>query len=191
MKIEQRKVRGPEWGAQVKQTALLASAIYIGQAQGEENKMYKKRSQNLARASLLFSSCLLGQPTLTHREGNGTPLQYSCLEKSHGRRSLVGCSSWGRWGLDPTQWLHFHFSFSCTGEGNGNPLQCSCLENPRNGGAWCAAVYWGHTESVGHDWSDLAAAILTHWGCIFLCFPKNWAVTELLQWSIWGNYTGL
>ena len=28
-------------------------------------------------------------------EGNGTPLQYSCLEKSHGWRSLVGCSPWG------------------------------------------------------------------------------------------------
>ena len=30
------------------------------------------------------------------REGNGTPLQYSCLEKSHGWKSLVGCSPWGR-----------------------------------------------------------------------------------------------
>ena len=29
-------------------------------------------------------------------EGNGTPLQYSCLEKSHGRRSLVGYTLWGR-----------------------------------------------------------------------------------------------
>ena len=29
-------------------------------------------------------------------EGNGTPLQYSCLEKSHGWRSLVGCGPWGR-----------------------------------------------------------------------------------------------
>ena len=29
-------------------------------------------------------------------EGNGTPLQYSCPEKSHGWRSLVGCSPWGR-----------------------------------------------------------------------------------------------
>ena len=32
-------------------------------------------------------------------EGNGKPLQYSCLEKSHGQRSLVGynlwrCNSW-------------------------------------------------------------------------------------------------
>ena len=32
-----------------------------------------------------------------------------------------------------TEWLHFHFSLSCTGEGNGNPLQCSGLENPRDG----------------------------------------------------------
>jgi len=28
-------------------------------------------------------------------EGNGTPLQYSCLE-IHGQWSLVGCSPWGR-----------------------------------------------------------------------------------------------
>ena len=48
--------------------------------------------------------------------------------KSHGWRSLVGCSPWGRWELDMTQWLHFHFSLSCIGEGNGNPLQCSYLE---------------------------------------------------------------
>ena len=61
--------------------------------------------------------------------------------KSHGRRSLVGCSPWGHWESDMTEWLHFHFSLSCIGEGNGNPLQCSCLENPRDGGAWWAAVY--------------------------------------------------
>ena len=60
--------------------------------------------------------------------------------KSHRRRSLVGCSPWGRWGSDMTKRLHFHFSLSCIGEGNGNPLQCSCLENPRDGGAWWAAV---------------------------------------------------
>ena len=56
--------------------------------------------------------------------------------KFHGRRSLVGCSPWGREELDTTERLHFHFSLSCIGEGNGNPLQCSCLENPRDGGAW-------------------------------------------------------
>ena len=61
--------------------------------------------------------------------------------KSHGRRSLVGCSPWGHYKSDTTEQLHFHFSLSCIGEGNGNPLQCSCLENPRDGGAWWAAVY--------------------------------------------------
>ena len=61
--------------------------------------------------------------------------------KSHGWKSLVGYSPWGREELDMTERLHFHFSLSCIGEGNGNPLQCSCLDNPRDGGAWWAAVY--------------------------------------------------
>ena len=30
--------------------------------------------------------------------------------KSHGRRSLEGCSPWGRWGSDTTERLHFHFT---------------------------------------------------------------------------------
>ena len=60
--------------------------------------------------------------------------------KSHGRRSLVGCSPWGCWGSDTTEWLRFPFSLSCIGEGNGNPLQCSCLENPRDGESWWATV---------------------------------------------------
>ena len=66
--------------------------------------------------------------------------------KSHGRRSLVGCSPWGCEELDTTEQLYFEFSFSCIGEGNGNPLQCSCLENPRDSGARWAAVY-GVTQS--------------------------------------------
>ena len=77
---------------------------------------------------------------------DGTPLQYSCLEKSHGWRSLVGCSPWGCEESDMTERLHFHFSLSCIGEGNGNPLQCSCLENPRDRGTWWAAVH-GVTQS--------------------------------------------
>ena len=66
--------------------------------------------------------------------------------KSHGWRSLVGCSPWGRGESDTTERLPFHFSLSCIGEGNGNLLQCSCLENPRDGGDWWAAVY-GVTQS--------------------------------------------
>ena len=68
------------------------------------------------------------------RQWHPTPVLLS--GKSHGRRSLVGCSPWGLEESDTTERLHFHFSFSCIGEGNGNPLQCCCLENPRDGGAW-------------------------------------------------------
>ena len=73
--------------------------------------------------------------------------------KSHGRRSLEGCSPWGRWGLDTTERLHFHFHalekemathsgvlawrIPGTGEPGGLPSMRS--------------------HRVGHDWSDLAA----------------------------------
>ena len=81
-------------------------------------------------------------------EGDGTPLQYSCL---------VNPMDGGAWWAavhgvlkSQTDRLHFHFSFSCIGEGNGNPVQCSCLENPRDGGAWWAAVY-----GVAQSWTRL------------------------------------
>ena len=64
-KIEQRMVQGIEWGPQAKQTAVLTSPIYIGQAQEEEKqrKTYKKRNKNWI-GGLLFSSHILGQPAL-------------------------------------------------------------------------------------------------------------------------------
>ena len=77
--------------------------------------------------------------SLCYRQWYPTPVLLP--RKSHGRRSLVGCSPWGRLELDMTERLHFHFSLSCIGGGNGNPLQCSCLENRRDGRAWWAAVY--------------------------------------------------
>ena len=75
--------------------------------------------------------------------------------KSHGWRSLVGCSPWGRKESDTTERLRFHFSLSCIAEGNGSPLQCSCLENPREGELGGLPSLGSHR--VGYDWSDLAA----------------------------------
>ena len=71
-------------------------------------------------------------------EGNGNPLQYSCLEDPRDRGAWWAAvhrvaQSWTRLKRLSMQ--------ACTGEGNGNPLQCSCLENPRQRGAWWAAVY--------------------------------------------------
>ena len=86
----------------------------------------------------------LSRYTSQRRQWHPTPVLSP--GKSHGQRSLVGCSPWGHEESDTTEQLHFHFSLSCVGEGNGNLLQCSCLENPRDGGAWWAAVY-GVTQS--------------------------------------------
>ena len=86
--------------------------------------------------------------TIRRRQWHPTPALLP--GKSHGQRSLVGCSPWGRYESDTTEQLHFHFSLSCIGERNGNPLQCSCLENPRDGGAWWAAVY-----GVAQSWTRL------------------------------------
>ena len=72
--------------------------------------------------------------------------------KSHGRRSLVGCSPWGREESDTTEQLHFHalekemathssvlvWRIPGTGKPSGLPPMGS--------------------HRVGHDWSDLAAA---------------------------------
>ena len=61
--------------------------------------------------------------------------------KSHGWRSLVGCSPWGREESDTTERLHFHFSLSCIGEGNGNPLLVLAWRIPGTGEPWWAAIY--------------------------------------------------
>ena len=53
-----------------------------------------------------LSACNTGDQSLipgsgrSPGDGNGNPLQYSCLEKSHGQRSLGGYSPWGRRELD-------------------------------------------------------------------------------------------
>ena len=74
--------------------------------------------------------------------------------KSHGRRSLVGCSPWGRKESDTTERLHFHFhalekemathssvlAWRIPGTGEPDGLPSIGLHR------------------VGHDWSDLAAA---------------------------------
>ena len=77
--------------------------------------------------------------------------------QSHGWRSLVGCSPRSRQQSDMTKQLHFHFSLSCIGEGNGNPFQCSCWRIP--GTAEPGRLPSMGLHRVGHDWSDLAAAI--------------------------------
>ena len=86
--------------------------------------------------------------SLTNGEGNGTPLQYSCLENPRD-----GGAWWAAvHGVAKSRTRLKRFSSSSSsssrtqiglpwGEDNGNPLQYSCLENPMDRGAWWAAVH--------------------------------------------------
>ena len=109
-----------------------------------EKEMIQMNLQNRNRHTDLENEFMVIKGEGQRRQWHPTPVLLP--GKSHIRRSLVGCSPWGRKESDRTERLHFHFSLSCIGEGNGNPLQCSCLENPRDGRAWWAAVY-GVAES--------------------------------------------
>jgi len=71
--------------------------------------------------------------------------------KSHGQRSLWGCSPWGCEELDTTEWLPFHFSLSCIGEGNGNPLMFLPGES-QGQESLVGCRLWGHTESDTTEW---------------------------------------
>ena len=102
--------------------------------------------------SQLLHTVVLVAHALVPRRRQWHPTPVLLPGKSHGRRSLEGCSPWGCWGSDTTERLHFHFSLSCIGEGNGSPLQCSCLENPRDGGAWWTAVYRVAQSRTGLKW---------------------------------------
>ena len=114
----------------------------------------------------------LGQKICWRRKWQSTPVLLP--GKSHGQRSLVGYSPWGRKEWIRLRYFTFTFTYSRTslpggsvvknrlanagdmgsipglgrssGEGNGNPLQYSCLENPMDRGAWQATVH-GVTKS--------------------------------------------
>ena len=80
-------------------------------------------------------------------EGNGNPLQCSCLEKPRDRETWWAAV----YGVAQSQTRLKRLSMhACIGEGNGNRLQYSCLENPRDRGVHWAAVY-----GVAQSWTWL------------------------------------
>ena len=108
--------------------------------------------------------------------------------KSRGRRSLAGCSPWGRQELDTTERLHFHFSLSCIGEGNGNPLRCSCLENPRDGEAWWTAVYGVAQSRTRLKRLSSSSSSCTLWSsCPILPLPDSFPLVASSLFSISVN----
>ena len=72
--------------------------------------------------------------------------------KSHGRRSLVGGSPWGREELDTTDWLHFH-ALEKEMATHSSVLAWRTPGTGEPGGLPSRGLH-----RVGHDWSDLPAA---------------------------------
>ena len=95
----------------------------------------------LPLTSLLLNSAIFKASSDNHGEGNGSPLQYSCLENPMDGGAWKAAVPGVAKSQTPLSDFTFHVSLSCIGEGNGNPFQCSCLENPRDGGAWWVAMY--------------------------------------------------
>ena len=115
---------------------------------------------------MLSNTLTVSMETIWRRQWHPTPVLLP--GKSHGRRSLTGCSPWGRQESDMTERLDFHFSLSWIGEGNGNPLPCSCLENPREREAWWASIYGvsqSRTQMKRLSSSSIEAIM---WGLFFI-----------------------
>ena len=99
----------------------------------------------------VFPSLLCIWPHLcwVFREGNGTPLQYSCLENPMDRvawwAAVHGVTK------SQTRLSDFTFTFHFRAlEKEMATHSCSCLENPKDSGAWWAAFY-----GVPQSWTGL------------------------------------
>ena len=117
--------------------------------------------------------------TKIHEEGNGTPLQYSCLEDPMDGgawwAAVHGVSKSWRWLSDFTFTFHFHalekemathssvlaWRPPGTGEPGGLPSMGS--------------------HRVGHDWSDLAAAAATKIHAITWLIPVDVDLNNLAE----------
>ena len=112
-------------------------------------------------------------------EGNDYTLQYSCLENSHGQRSLMGYSPWGCRELDVTEHTHkncyylkkwtiifknvcFLFAISCCPD---IVNFCPCL------------LYWVHFSSVAQSCLTLCNPM----DCSRPGFPVHYQLPELTQ----------
>ena len=100
-------------------------------------------------------------------EGNGNPLQYSCLDSL--MDSTINSNSFMNLLLQKPLPIY-----------NGNPLQYSCLENPTDRGTWKAAVH-----GVAEGWTRLSDFPFTFH---FHALEKEMAThSSVLAWRIPGT----
>ena len=114
-------------------------------------------------------------------EGNGNPLQYSCLENPVDRGAW-----WAAVHSVTYRWTRLkQFSMhACIGEGNGNPLQYSCLDNPMDRGACLGCRLWCSTESDMTEQLSLSPLFLSSSNCCFLtCIQISQKADQVVWYS--------
>ena len=116
------------------------------------------------------AKCVLQQPIFVVGEGNGKPLQSSCLENS----------------MDRAAWRATVYGVlkSWTGGGNGNPLQYSCLENPMDCSIWGHESWTQLSNSAQHIYTiyRLFCSLINTSSCIntFACWQIHTIFITLL-----------
>ena len=104
--------------------------------------------------------------------GNGNPLQYSCLEKPHWQRNLVGYSPWGPKESDTAEWLsttqHSYLGFP---DGSGSKESACNARDPDS------IPEWGRSHGEGN-------------GYLLQCSWENFIVRGA-SWAWWSNYNYL
>ena len=111
----------------------------------------RQLSNNLPSIKTLFIMLLLSSSlvplsvNIWRRQWHPTPVLLP--GKSHGRRSLVGCSPWGRWGSDTTERLHFWFFTFMYWRRKWQPTPVFLPGESQGQGSLVGCHLWGHTES--------------------------------------------
>ena len=110
--------------------------------------------------------------------------------KSHGWRSLVGCSPWGRWGSDMTEQLHFHFH--ALEKEMATHSSVLAWRIPGMGEPGGLPSMGSHR--VGHDWSDLAAAVLSSKSYLLIkqqFLKKERLLVDVFKWRERLDWEGM
>ena len=105
--------------------------------------------------SMLYGSSQLVLSMIFWGRRQWHPTPVLLPEKSHGPRSLEGCSPWGHWGSDTTDFT-FTFHFHALEKEMATHSRVLAWRIPGTGEPDGLPSMGSHR--VGHDWSDLAAA---------------------------------
>ena len=119
-----------------------------------------------------LAKCNLPWPRIFRWRRQWHPIPELLPGKSHGWRSLVGCSPWGREESDMTDRLHFH-ALEKEMSTHSSVLAWRIPGTGEPGGLPSMGLH-----RVGHNWSDLAAAAaesLENTFCLNLPFKKYFA----------------